>query len=318
VQRKQQKIRKKTGILSRIKIFIERNRLGELLVLNGALTPRELKVALVKQKSNNEHLGKILVQQRIVTKSELRKALIQQSTLRCLTAAITLIISFSSLNIKQAKANPIKDIPAQINLVDVANPAFTVINHYPDLFGTEEKISHNLTPFTKWTSMFDRFDGAVNDAKGQRIVNDWKKDLVAFQNLPLIEMAEKVNNLINSQKYIIDNKNWGKSDYWATPVEFFSKGGDCEDFAIAKYTSLRALGVPEERLRVAIVHDKIKDIPHAVLIVYTDQGAVMLDNQMQKPIFTDKTSRYRPIFSINRQAWWLHTQPAPTIIASAR
>lgn len=139
-----------------------------------------------------------------------------------------------------------------------------------------------------------------------------------YQGDSLYNMAYGVNDLINRQTYITDNRNWGKSDYWATPVEFLTRGGDCEDFAIAKYTALRALGVPEERLRVAIVHDEIKDIPHAVLIVYTEKGAVMLDNQMDKPVKTSETSRYRPIFSINRTAWWLHTKPQNTVIASAR
>ena len=55
-------------------------------------------------------------------------------------------------------------------------------------------------------------------------------------------------------------------------TDFFTRGGDCEDFAIAKYTALRALGVPEERLRVAIVHDDEKNLPHAILVVYTDNA----------------------------------------------
>jgi predicted transglutaminase-like cysteine proteinase len=130
-------------------------------------------------------------------------------------------------------------------------------------------------------------------------------------------MAEGVNRLVNQKKYIIDKRNWGKSDYWATPVEFLQRGGDCEDFAIAKYTALRSLGFPEERLRVAIVQDTVKDIPHAVLVVYTDEGAFILDNQIKSLVDAEVKGRYKPIFSINRQAWWLHKSPSKTIVASA-
>ena len=158
--------------------------------------------------------------------------------------------------------------------------------------------------------MFERFEASLQESSEKQVIRDWQADIAAFKDLPLFAMAEKVNNLINSQKYIVDGKNWGKTDYWATPIEFFTRGGDCEDFAIAKYISLRMLGVPEERMRVAIIHDEIKDIPHAALIVYTDKGAVLLDNQIKNVRYADTVNRYRPIFSINRQAWWLHTQPA--------
>lgn len=134
-------------------------------------------------------------------------------------------------------------------------------------------------------------------------------------------MAESVNAMMNRKKYIVDNKNWGKSDYWATPIEFMARGGDCEDFAIAKYVALRALGVPEEDLRVAIVHDMKKNIPHAILVVYSEKGALILDNQLPDARPAEQIHHYRPIFSINRQGWWLHTAPKGnenTVVASAR
>lgn len=298
--------------------MLEHNRLGELMVFSGALTPAELKLALAKQKTDYDHLGRVLVREHLISQQALRRALIQQRTLRTLAVIVTLMISFSSFGSKQARANPIKDLPAQIHISQTANVAFSAPEAYPDLFGTEEQASSNLSPFTKWTGMFERFETAMKDSRNRQVVEDWKKDLAMYQDESLYDMAYGVNDLINRQTYITDNRNWGKSDYWATPVEFLTRGGDCEDFAIAKYTALRALGVPEERLRVAIVHDEIKDIPHAVLIVYTEKGAVMLDNQMDTPVKTSETNRYRPIFSINRTAWWLHTKPQNTVIASAR
>ena len=311
---------KEKGILSKLKLLFERNRLGELLVAKGALTPHELHQALQAQKQDGaKHLGRILLQQRYVSRRTLYTALTQQLTVRFMAAAATLIISFAALGgVKPARAGTIKDVPAKMTLVSVANPAFAPVKNHAPLFGTNEKESTNLQPFTKWSGMFERFDAAMHTQNGQKVIREWQTHLAAYQGLPLIQMAQKVNDLVNKQPYIVDSKNWGKSDYWETPIEFFTKGGDCEDFAIAKYASLRALGVPEDRMRVAIIHDEIKDMPHAVLILYTDNGPVLLDNQIKDVRYTDTVTRYRPIFTINRHAWWLHTQPATTVIASAR
>lgn len=306
------------GIFTRLRVMFERNRLGELLVINGLLTPVELRQALALQKTSRMQLGYLLVQQRLVSRQELYRVLAQQWSLRCLAAAMTVMVGLSSIGIKQARAGTMRDIPAQVTLASTANVAFRPVGSYPSLFGSDEKRSYNLSPFTKWTSMFERFDAAMKTSNGQNTMNTWKRELQTISGLPLEVMAERVNSMVNDVRYIEDSANWGKSDYWETPIEFFNRGGDCEDFAIAKYTALRALGVPEERLRIAIVHDKKKDMPHAVLIVYADSGALLLDNQNERVQNAATYTRYRPIFSINRQAWWLHTQGAGTMVASAQ
>ena len=40
-----------------------------------------------------------------------------------------------------------------------------------------------------------------------------------------------------------DTEIWGEPDYWATVLETLGRGaGDCEDFSIAKYVTLKAMG----------------------------------------------------------------------------
>ena len=52
-----------------------------------------------------------------------------------------------------------------------------------------------------------------------------------------------------------DDQHWHQADYWATPIETLaSNGGDCEDFSIAKYFTLRELGVAEQCLRLTNVN----------------------------------------------------------------
>ncbi|MCB9990074.1 MAG: transglutaminase-like cysteine peptidase [Rhodospirillales bacterium] len=297
-------------------MLLERHRLGELLVLKGQLTPHELRIALSQQKAQGAHLGRILVENQMISRRALYKTLAEQTTMRCMIAALGMFLTVSSFGIKPARAGSIKDVPAQMRLASTANTAFTPVKSYPPLFGSEERASTNLEPFTKWTGMFKRFDAAMDQPNGKKVISAWQRQISNYQSLPLEQMAKRVNAYINDQKYILDNRNYGQSDYWSTPIEFFERGGDCEDFAIAKYVSLRALGVPEERLRVAIVHDLKKDIPHAVLVVYTDSGALILDNQNERVENAAQVTRYKPIFTINRNAWWLHTKPSATVLAS--
>ena len=304
---------KNRGLMTKMKALLARKRLGELLVMNGVLTPKELRYALHTQKTDGRNLGRILLSQNLVTRRDLYNTLGQQFSLRCLAWTLGIFLTFSRFGIKPARAGSIKDIPGQMSVV---SEAFTKVSSYPALFGSDERRSSDLKAFTKWTSMFDRYEVAMKQPSNKRTIDAWKRSLSEFKDLPMDTMVERVNTFVNQTDYIVDSRNWGKSDYWSTPVEFFQRGGDCEDFAIAKYASLRALGFPENRMRVAIVHDIQKDIPHAVLIVYTDTGAKILDNQNPKAEDARYVDNYRPIFSINRDAWWLHTAPQNTVVAS--
>ncbi len=310
---------KNNGILRKIKACLERNKLGELLVLQGRITPDQLRELLFMQKQTGQPLGHLAVQHAYISKNDVRHTLLRQFTMRCLVAAFTLCLSFSTVDLKSAFAQ-VAEAPAitttDIIKTSVATEIIEPLKQYPSLFDSLERRSSDISAFTKWKGMFKRYELSMRNMEDARVIKTWENGLQKFKGMPLKYMADRVNDLVNQKPYVTDNRNWGRSDYWATPVEFLKYGGDCEDFAIAKYASLKALGVPEERLRIAIVYDKLKNIPHAILVVYTDNGALMLDNQMKSVRATDKVRRYRPIFSINQLAWWLHSDPAPTIVAS--
>ncbi len=308
---------KQKGIFSNLQSRLRKNRLGELLVLDGFLTPSELKYALAGARQNGQQLGDYLVADNLVSRHAIRRTLVEQAMLRVMMAGIAIFISMASMGFaKKANAGQIQDATARIALTQTS---FQNIEQHPKVFGSTEKKSHSLKAFTKWTSMFQRFNRSLNANSASPEINKFRTDLQALKNLPLNQMATRVNSLMNAKRYISDSANYGQNDYWATPVEFFKRGGDCEDFAIAKYTALRALGVPESRLRIAIVQDMQKNIPHAVLIVYTDQGPMILDNQIKKATQASRIKHYKPIFSINQDAWWLHTAPRGnvTVVASA-
>jgi len=311
------------GVFGKLNFLMRSNRIGEVLVHRKKLTQVQLSEALALQKQLGQPLGAILLDYKFITRRDLKSALTTQSAIRIALTVITIFSGLTSLSSRQAQASGLKEIPRSISVSFTTASAASVTGvatRPMALFGTGERASTDLSSFTKWSAMFDRFSREVNSGSANEVVQDWKDDLTALKGKPLYEMANDVNNLMNKIRYIGDKKNWGRSDYWETPIEFLSYGGDCEDFAIAKYVSLRALGVPDKAMRIAVVKDLEKGIPHAILIVYTEQGPMVLDNQIKQMTSANRINHYKPIFTINRSAWWLHTDDKnsnPTQIASA-
>jgi len=178
-------------------------------------------------------------------------------------------------------------------------PAYASPPAYPAPFGGTEIHSTHIAHFFKWIDLLARMDARTKPLK------PWLDNEKMLKELPSGGMIGKVNDTVNKYGYTADLLLWGISDYWATPAEFFAKGGDCEDFSIAKYAWLRSLGIPEERLRIALVHDRIRNMPHAVLILYINEKAMVLDSQVREIRDSDTISRYRILYSINRAGWWL-------------
>ncbi|MGH1399222.1 MAG: transglutaminase-like cysteine peptidase [Alphaproteobacteria bacterium] len=300
------------GILGRFTSGLRYNRLGDLLVSKGLISKDDLQSALDLQGKTQQSLGSIFIEKNMISRWQLGGLLCQQYALRTCAAALFLSVSGAALAGKKAEADSNGLILAS------ASKEFSRVSAYPSLLGTSERRDRDLSAFTKWTGMFKRFDRQLRNSNDVQTVRKWQASINQYEGQSIKEMARGVNTLVNSKRYVLDNKNYGKSDYWATPVEFLARGGDCEDFAIAKYVALRSLGVPESRMRLAIVQDTQKNIPHAVLVVYTNDGAVILDNQIKTLVDAERKGRYEPIFSINRQAWWLHKKPTATMVASAR
>ena len=200
----------------------------------------------------------------------------------------------------------------------VANAAtVTMSPPHPSYFGTSEVESTRIAAFTKWTGMLARFHGeeAADEATACTPTPirpcfhaDWLKLLASLRNRPVVEQLDTVNRTMNRHPYITDPVNWGVPDYWATPDQFFRKDGDCEDYAIAKYLSLRRLGFSADDLRVVVLQDLNLGVPHAVLIVFVKGRAMLLDNQISDVIPASAVHHYKPIYSINEKAWWFHKQ----------
>ncbi|MCP4338090.1 MAG: sulfate adenylyltransferase [Desulfobulbaceae bacterium] len=142
-----------------------------------------------------------------------------------------------------------------------------------------------------------------------------KRRLIAWQTLIRddsstsdIEKLEKTNIFFNQMQFIDDIIHWKKADYWATPVEFLSTGGgDCEDFSLAKYFTLKALGVAEGKLNMTYVKALQLNQAHMVVTYYATPDAVplVLDNLVPEIQLATKRKDLLPVYSFNGLGLWL-------------
>lgn len=119
-----------------------------------------------------------------------------------------------------------------------------------------------------------------------------------------------VNGFFNRRIVFRDDiQAWGEVDHWASPLEALDKGyGDCEDYAIAKYFSLLALGTPVQRLRLVYVRAEVAGASqaHMVLAYYAQPGAepLILDNLVTSVRPASRRPDLTPVFSFNSEGLW--------------
>ncbi|MBN2782965.1 MAG: transglutaminase-like cysteine peptidase [Campylobacterales bacterium] len=116
---------------------------------------------------------------------------------------------------------------------------------------------------------------------------------------------DAVNSFYNDVKYQSDKKNYGVSDYWATPYEFLARdSGDCEDYVIAKYFALKHLGVDEKKMFFFYVKSTKFTESHMVLAYYKKPSSIplILDNYNLKVLPANKRDDLKPIFRLQAGA----------------
>lgn len=124
------------------------------------------------------------------------------------------------------------------------------------------------------------------------------------------DRLEAVNDFFNRRiVFAEDARVWGQIDYWATPLETLAQGrGDCEDYVIAKYFSLLALGVPVAKLRLVYVSALVAGTAqaHMVLAYYAAPGAEpsILDNLVRDVRPASRRPDLEPVFSFNGEGLW--------------
>lgn len=144
---------------------------------------------------------------------------------------------------------------------------------------------------------------------GQGRLDAWQ-ELMATQNQGSeLERLQVVNRFFNQQvRYVEDIDLWHEVDYWATPVQSLLKGaGDCEDYAIAKYFSLRRMGIPSDKLRITYVKALRQNRAHMVLTYYASPQAqpLILDSLMDAIKPASQRTDLLPVYAFNGEGLWL-------------
>lgn len=168
------------------------------------------------------------------------------------------------------------------------------------------------------TTDFNRMQNLAMQRYGDRGANtvaEWRQLINEVTPLDELQKLTKVNDFFNSRVAFVDDIiNWQQNDYWATPLETMGIAkGDCEDFSIAKYTTLQLVGVPIEKLRMTYVKAKIggrnSTISQAHMIVsyYPAPNAepLLLDNLIPDIRPASRRNDLTPVFSFNSAGIWV-------------
>jgi predicted transglutaminase-like cysteine proteinase len=178
------------------------------------------------------------------------------------------------------------------------------------LFGTVE-IRSPLSTLPAWISVMERNKAHPIFIAGSKLHASltWDALQAKVKGMPKLDQLRLVNSFWNRWPYHEDSELYKKSDYWATPFEFRKNSGDCEDYSITKYYTLRGLGFPAESMRIVVVMETIRNIAHAVLAVYLDDDVYILDNLSANVLSHSRLRNYVPRYWVNEDFRWVHLVP---------
>lgn len=193
--------------------------------------------------------------------------------------------------------------------------ALAILLTLPTMAGTHELcptlFNPNGTPrglessIYKWQAVLRR--AATESEQTSPAVESWLQFLDGLTQLPAREILERVNAYVNRAKYRRDEDRIAtKMDCWATPGELFAEGGDCEDYAIAKYLSLRRLGFPPAALHIQVSYNRTTCKIHAALVAILDGQDYILDNRLPEVVVQERILNFIPLYAHNENRWWVH------------
>lgn len=153
------------------------------------------------------------------------------------------------------------------------------------------------------------------------LVDEWYAAIETMRDMPDAQKLETANKFFNRRiRWVQDPEAWGQKDYWATPLETMGNGmGDCEDFAIAKYSMLLLAGMDINKLRITYVKAQMGGpnsqihAAHMVLAYYANPAAVpeILDNLITDIYPATKRTDLTPVYGFNSRGLWVGGAATP-------
>jgi predicted transglutaminase-like cysteine proteinase len=184
------------------------------------------------------------------------------------------------------------------------------------IFGAMEAVVGRPEDIRQWDDFKRRYVGekalldkcvaSPEDCPSAR-ARAWSTFLETQDGRSRSDQIETINRYVNSlARHDSDARIFGIRDYWATPLEFLDRTGDCEDFTILKFVSLLYLGVPNEEMRIVVALDRVRNIGHAFLAIRNAGDEEVLDTSYSEIAVASKIADYAPEYSLNLTTRWAH------------
>lgn len=180
--------------------------------------------------------------------------------------------------------------------------------------GVAQATDSPLESYLRQQTLRDQLQATYGAAILPRI-DQWLATLKRQESMAERSKIESVNNFFNQLIYVPDQRLWGKDDFWARPLEFLgARGGDCEDYSLAKYYTLMELGVAEEKLRLVYVKALDYNQFHMVLAYYPTKKSdpLVLDNIKAALYPASKRPDLFPVYSFDAKSLWIMNQRKET------
>ena len=112
-------------------------------------------------------------------------------------------------------------------------------------------------------------------------------------------IVESINRKVNaSVSYMSDSEQFGVPEWWSEARSGFD---DCDGYALLKRAMLKEQGFDEDKIHIATcwINVKADDTGHCVLIVETEKGQFVLDNNLKDPVpLNFQAADYKYIWNI--------------------
>ncbi len=151
-------------------------------------------------------------------------------------------------------------------------------------------------------------DTGINQ-QTEETVKAWKQLIDSGQNWSDMRRLKATNDFVNQFTFVDDIDHWQQEDYWATPLQtLVTRGGDCEDFSIAKYFTLTSMGMDEDKLRLTYVKALSLNQAHMVVSYYDNPKVtpLVLDNLNTQILPATQRDDLYPVYSFNGKGLWLN------------
>ncbi len=161
-------------------------------------------------------------------------------------------------------------------------------------------------------TVFENCAASPGSCPSQSVLS-WLAELDDIRRLGPLGQVDAVNRRVNRWTYKTDLRNFGMLDFWASPIQFLSRSGDCEDFVVFKYFALKLLGFDDRHLKIVLVRDTVNNADHAVLAVYLNGQIYILDSNLKDIVPHDRLKQYLPLLSFSAMGSWGHVARRDTL-----